>query len=202
MLKRQCGCGQHTAGGKCEHCSKNDGVLSRKPHKALRATSAETNEEKPSPRADGATIQCNGAGGYEIDYDGYSGATCGTKDCVTAHESSHMADWRAKWPAGCQGKPHGYLPKGDPPDNPLMSVAEYKAFLKESECKAHTADLDCAQALPKTGACKQTVEDYIDLTKQQKAEWCPGMPAWAKVLIGLGVAGAVGGIVAGALSHH
>lgn len=113
-----------------------------------------------------------------------------------------MADWRAKWPAGCQGKPHGYLPKGDPPDNPLMSVAEYKAFLKESECKAHTADLDCAQALPKTGACKQTVEDYIDLTKQQKAEWCPGMPAWAKVLIGLGVAGAVGGIVAGALSHH
>lgn len=202
LFKRQCDCGQHTSGGgKCEQCSKNEGMSSRKPHKAVNA-SADTREEKPSPHAGDATIQCNGSGGWEIDYGNYAGATCGTKDCVTAHESSHMADWQAKWPTGCLGKPKGYLPKGDPPDSPLMSVSEYNTFLKDSECRAHTADLQCAEALPKVGGCKQTVEDYIELTKKQKANWCGGLPTWAKVLIGLGVAGVVGGIIGAALAHH
>ncbi|RYF30050.1 MAG: hypothetical protein EOO23_06040 [Comamonadaceae bacterium] len=144
---------------------------------------------KPSPSQGSATIYCNGSGDYEIDYGTWAGATCGTKDCVTAHESSHMADWKAKWPTGCQGKPKGYLPKGDPPDNPLMTAGEYKAFLKESECRAHTVDLARAEALPKHPGCETTIDDYIKLTREQKANWCPGLSG-----------GAIAGIVLGALA--
>jgi hypothetical protein len=110
-----------------------------------------------------------------------------------------MADWKAKWPTGCVGQPKGYLPKGDPPDNPLMTVAEYKAFLKESECKAHTADLACAEALPQPAACKKTVEDYIKLTREQKAKWCPSLSRGAKVALG-GLGGALAGAGIGALA--
>lgn len=129
-------------------------------------------ESKPDPKNGSATIKCDGSGGYEILYGSYENATCGTKSCVTKHESSHMADWKAKWPNGCKNQPKGYLPKGDPPDEVLMTVAEYTAFLKQSECTAHTVDLDCANALPQPAACAQTVKDYIKLTSDQKKNWC------------------------------
>ena len=173
--------------------------LWRGPAKALDAVPSERDEEKPSPRQGSATIQCNGSGDYEIVYNGWAGATCGTKACVTAHESSHIADWKAKWSTGCSGQPKGYLPKGDPPDSPLMTAAEYKAFLKESECKAHTVDLNCAQALPKPAGCKTTVEDYIKLTESQKANYCPSLSTAAKVAIGAG-GGALVGAGIGALA--
>ena len=190
-LRRQCACGQHTLGGSsCEKCRSKSSSLFRSPSKSLGVVSPDTAEEKPSPRQGSATIQCNGAGGFEIVYGGWGGATCGTKDCVTAHESSHMADWQAKWPNGCTGQARGYLPKGDPPDNPLMTAAQYKAFLKDSECNAHTADLNCAQALPKSGNCKKTVDDYIKLTEDQKRHWCGGLSTAARIAISLGGAGA------------
>jgi len=163
------------------------------PTKSFTETLEEEDERKPRPNQGGAaTIQCNGSGGYEIVYNGWGGAACGTKDCVTAHESSHIADWQAKWPTGCTGQAKGYLPKGDAPDNPLMTVSEYKSFLKDSECRAHTVDLICAEALPKTPACKTTIDDYIKLTRNQKKEHC-GMSRGAKVALGLG-----GGALAGA----
>ncbi len=165
------------------------------PTKAL-TRSPKRDEEKPPPTNGDATIECDGSGGYQIAYNGWAGAACGTKSCVTAHESSHMADWQAKWPDGCKGKARGYLPKGDPPDNPLMSVSQYKSFLKESECKAHTVDLACAKALPKTKGCEKTIEDYIELTDSQRSEWC-GLPRWAKVLIGVGGGAALGAVIGG-----
>jgi hypothetical protein len=170
-----------------------------KPAKALGAVSEERGERKPSPRQGAASIQCDGAGGYEITYGGWAGTGCGTKSCVTAHESSHMADWQAKWPSGCQGQPKGYLPKGDPPDNPLMTASEYSAFLKASECKAHTADLACAEALPKPAGCEATVDDYIKLTREQKANWCPSLSRGAKIALGAG-GGALAGAGIGALA--
>jgi uncharacterized membrane protein len=109
-----------------------------------------------------------------------------------------MADWKAKWPKGCVGQAKGYVPKGDPPDDPLMTVAEYNKFLKASECKAHTADLACAEALPKPAACVKTVDDYIKLTRDQKAKWCPSLSTGAKVAIGAG-GGALAGAGVGAL---
>jgi hypothetical protein len=142
------------------------------PTKALDVLSEESEREKPSPMQGSASIQCDGSGGYEIVYGGWAGAKCGTKDCVTAHESSHMADWKAKWPKGCVGQAKGYLPKGDPPDDPLMTADEYNKFLKASECTAHTADLACAEALPKPKGCEKIVDDYIKLTREQKAKWC------------------------------
>jgi len=194
LLKRQCACGQHTVGGTtCDECKKRTGKFAR-PAKAVGETSDDHGEDKPSPRQGAATIQCNGAGGWQIVYGSYAGAACGTQNCVTAHESSHLADWQAKWPNGCTGQPAGYLPKGDPPDNPLMSASEYKSFLKDSECRAHTADLDCAKALPKTGGCKQTVEDYIDLTTNQRKNWCGLGLGWR---IAMGLAGAAGGALLG-----
>jgi hypothetical protein len=132
----------------------------------------EEGEEKPAPKNGSATIQCDGNGGYEIVYNSWENAKCGTKGCVTVHENSHIEDWKAKWPDGCKDKARGYLPQGDPPDKPLMTVAEYNAFLKKSECKAHTADLACAEALPKPDNCKKTIDDYIKLTKEQKEQWC------------------------------
>lgn len=170
-----------------------------RPSKALGETAEEANQLKPPPTQGSATIQCDGKGGYEAVLNGWAGATCGTKGCVIAHETSHIADWKAKWPTGCKGQAKGYLPKGDPPDKPLMTVDEYKAFLKDSECKAHTVDLNCAEALPKTGGCKKTVEDYIELTKKQRKKWCPALSTGAKVAIGVG-AGALAGAGIGALA--
>ena len=156
---------------------------------------------KPPPTQGSATIICDGSGGYKIKYGSWAGAKCGTKKCVTAHESSHMADWKAKWPTGCKGQPLGYLPKGDPPDKPLMTVAEYNSFLKKSECKAHTVDLACAQALPKTKGCESTIDDYIKLTRDQKKNWCPeALSRGAKVGIGIGAGALTGagiGFIAG-----
>lgn len=142
------------------------------PLKANSELADDVHDAKPDPKNGSATIKCDGAGDYEILYGSYENATCGTKGCVTKHESSHMADWKAKWPKGCKDQPKGYLPKGDPPDEVLMTVAEYNAFLKQSECKAHTVDLDCANALPQPAACEQTVKDYIKLTSDQKKNWC------------------------------
>jgi len=162
------------AGGGCGCCASCSHKETPSPGKALEEELvADEGMDKPDPHNGGAaTIQCNGKGGYEVVLNGYAGATCGTKDCVVQHESSHMADWKAKWPDGCKGQPQGYLPKGDPPDKPLMTVQAYRAFLKDSECRAHGVDLLCAKALPKEGACKATVEAYITLTKNQKKNWC------------------------------
>jgi hypothetical protein len=140
------------------------------PEKAL-DLSEEKDEEKPSPMKE-ATIKCNGSGGYRIVYGSWAGATCGTKSCVRKHEKSHIKDWKAKWPDGCKGQSKGYLPKGDPPDKPLMTANQYKAFLKKSECEAHKADLKCAKALLQKKGCKKTIKDYIKLTKKQKKKWC------------------------------
>lgn len=167
-------------------------VHHHKPTKARGALPEDRDKAKPSPYQGSATIQCNGSGDYEIVYGNWASATCGTKDCVTMHESSHVADWKAKWPTGCKGRPKGYLPKGDPPDSPLMTAAEYGAFLKESECKAHTVDLACAEALPKQKGCDKTIDDYIKLTREQKANWCPGLSRGAKVGIGIGGGALVG----------
>jgi hypothetical protein len=175
-----------------EQFSKNRSS-SGSPSKSPTASAEGQDQEKPSPMQGSATIQCDGSGNYEIIYGSWAGATCGTKDCVTAHESSHIADWQSKWPSGCNGKPKGYLPKGDPPDNPLMTGSEYKAFLKGSECRAHSVDLSCAEALPKPAGCEKTVDDYVKLTKEQKANWCGSLSRGAKV--GLGIAG---GALAGA----
>jgi hypothetical protein len=142
------------------------------PAKAATELAEDVDESKPDPKNGSATIKCDGSGDYEILYGSYENATCGTKGCVTKHESSHIKDWKAKWPNGCKNQPKGYLPKGDPPDEVLMTVAEYNAFLKQSECTAHTVDLDCANALPQPADCEQTVKDYIKLTSDQKKNWC------------------------------
>ena len=172
---------------------------SDRPAKAVGALPQDENQEKPRPTNGSATIQCNGSGDYEIVYGTWARATCGTKDCVTMHESSHMADWKGKWPTGCKGQPKGYLPKGDPPDSPLMTAGEYKAFLKESECTAHTVDLECAEALPQPAGCKKIVQDYIKLTKDQKAHWCPLLSRKAKVGLGLLAGAGIGALIGGFL---
>lgn len=177
----------------------HDATTRRGLAKGVGETVDEEGQTKPRPTQGSATIQCDGSGGYEVVLNSWSSATCGTKGCVIAHESSHIADWQAKWPTGCTGQPKGYLPQGDPPDSPLMTAAEYNVFLKASECRAHTVDLNCAKALPQTGGCKKTVEDYIDLTEKQRKNWCPALSRGAKVAIGLG-GGAAAGAGIGALA--
>lgn len=179
--------------------ARNSNASGAVPYKSLAAVLENSDQEKPPPRQGSASIQCDGSGGYEITYGGWAGTTCGTLACVKAHEGSHMADWRAKWPTGCVGKPQGYLPKGDPPDSPLMTASNYKEFLKQSECKAHTIDLACAEALPKTPACQTTIDNYIKLTQDQKANWCPSLSRGEKIAFGIG-GGAAGGAGIGLLA--
>jgi len=147
--------------------------LSSNPAKSISRRLEDTNNLKPIPTNGAATIQCDGSGGWEINYGSYENAICGIKGCTAIHENSHISDWKAKWPTGCQGRAKGYLPKGDPPyDNPLMTVEEYNIFLKASECKAYTASLACSQSLPKTQGCETEVNGYIALSSQGKLTWC------------------------------
>lgn len=133
--------------------------------------------EKTSPRKDpamlphfvSATITCQ-SGDYVVKLNDWAGKPCGISDCVTVHESSHIDDWRVRWPKGCKkddgtNQPDGYLPKGGD---------GYADFLKKSECTAHTKDLDCAETKLKaaTGDCKTKLEAYVKLTKEQKAGYC------------------------------
>lgn len=118
------------------------------------------------PHAGDATIVCDGAGGYRVDLGSWAGAPCGTEGCVRTHENQHIADWKGRWPDGCKGKPDGgQIPLGGP---------GYAAFLKASECRAHTVDLICANVLLQTatGDCKAKVQKYVDLTEQQRKHWC------------------------------
>ena len=101
---------------------------------------------------------------------GWAGAPCGTEDCVRRHEQSHANDWKKRWPEGCKGKADGAtIPLGG---------AGYAAFLKTSECTAHTVDLACAAKLlaaktkAKDATCVKEVKDYIKLTEQQKKGYC------------------------------
>ena len=116
-----------------------------------------------------ATIVCQG-GDYVVKLNDWGGKPCGISDCVNVHESSHIDDWRGRWPNGCKkadgtNQADGYLPTGGD---------GYAAFLKTSECTAHTKDLDCAEAKLKaaTGDCKTKLEAYVKLTRDQKAGYC------------------------------
>jgi len=203
LLQRQCaGCGKHTGGGsECNTC-KQSGSAAGRPAKAAGITDTRDKRQKRQPYNGSATIVCDGSGGYRVDLGSYASATCGTQACVTAHEQSHIADWKAKWPTGCAGKPAGGpVPKGDPPDNPVMTVDEYNSFLEESECKAHTVDLECARAIPATGHCKGAVESYVALTEKQRAQHCKGWPTWLKAGLGGIIGAAVGGLAGAAFGH-
>ncbi len=116
-----------------------------------------------------ATIECQ-SGDYVVKLNDWAGKPCGISDCVTVHESSHIVDWRGRWPNGCKkddgtNQADGYLPTGGD---------GYDEFLKKSECTAHTKDLDCAEAKLKDakGECKNKLEKYVKLTRDQKAGYC------------------------------
>lgn len=121
------------------------------------------------PRVGSATIVCEG-GDYVVKLNSWAGKPCGISNCVTVHESSHIVDWKARWPKGCKkadgtNQADGYLPLGGD---------GYDAFLKKSECTAHTKDLECAAEKLKgaTGDCKTKLESYIKLTENQKKSFC------------------------------
>lgn len=120
--------------------------------------------EVREPRADDATIVCDGKGGYRVDLDGWAGAPCGLEGCIRAHEESHIADWKGRWPDGCKGKADGdKIPLGGP---------GYDDFLKASECRAYTAELACNGRLLDTakGDCVKTITDHrkADLAEQKR----------------------------------
>ena len=126
-------------------------------------------KEDDRPHAGAATIECQG-GDYVVKLNSWAGKPCGISDCVTVHESSHIDDWRGRWPKGCKkddgsNQADGYLPTGGD---------GYDEFLKKSECTAHTKDLECAEAKLKaaTGDCKTKLENYVKLTREQKAGYC------------------------------
>lgn len=123
----------------------------------------------PLPPADGAaTIVCDGKGGYRVQMAGWAGAGCGIEECVRRHEQSHITDWKARWPKGCEGKKDG--------DTIPLGGKGYDAFLKKSECNAYTVELTCVTGKhDKAGAkdpCKKTLKDHMDDTAVQKKSFC------------------------------
>jgi hypothetical protein len=130
---------------------------------------SDSDQQYERPHAGAATITCE-SGDYVVKLNSWAGKPCGISDCVTVHESSHITDWRGRWPTGCKkadgtNQPDGYLPTGGD---------GYAAFLKTSECTAHTKDLECAEAKAKaaTGDCKTKLDAYVTLTRNQKAGFC------------------------------
>jgi len=118
------------------------------------------------PRDDSATIVCDGKGGYRVDLEGWAGAPCGLEACIRAHEESHMADWKGRWPDGCKDKADGaQIPLGEP---------GYDAFLKASECRAYTAELACNGRLldAAKGDCVKTITDHRKADLAEKKRYC------------------------------
>lgn len=141
--------------------SNHKGVQAGSQQSALAAT--------PRPHNGAATIKCV-SGDYAVDLGAWAGTSCDRPDCVTVHEESHKKDWKKRWPNGCKqadgsNQPDGYLPLGGD---------GYAAFLKQSECDAHIADLKCAADKLKaaTGGCKTTWQNYIKETKDEKKRFC------------------------------
>jgi hypothetical protein len=118
------------------------------------------------PRADDATIVCDGKGGYRVDLDGWAGAPCGLEACIRAHEESHITDWKGRWPDGCKGKADGdKIPLGGP---------GYDDFLKASECHAYTAELACNGRLldAAKGDCVKTITDHRKADFAEQKRYC------------------------------
>jgi hypothetical protein len=66
------------------------------------------------------------------------------RSCSQAHESSHMADWKARYGDNlCAGVPDGQLPVGGD---------GYAEFLRQSECKAYKVGKACRENLLKTAS--------------------------------------------------
>lgn len=133
-------------------------------------------ERKPGDWRNTATIQCDGKGRYEILFGTMEDEKCGMKRCIRQHEKSHVRDFEAKWPDGCKDKERGYVPKGGPLDTPRMTTEEFNAFAKESECRAHTIHLLCAQSVKPSKDCEETVRSYIEAIEIGKEEACSGAP--------------------------
>jgi hypothetical protein len=113
----------------------------------------------PAPIPPGAnSIVCRGGNlGLQINNTGPDRA------CSEAHESSHMADWKARYGNNlCAGVPDGQLPVGGP---------GYTEFLRQSECKAYRVGKACRQNLIRTSsdADKPAVQAGIDRDNQQLA---------------------------------
>jgi len=121
------------------------------------------------PHAGEATIKCK-SGKYVVDLGAWAGTSCDQPKCVTVHEKSHIKDWKKRWPKGCKksdgtNQPDGYLPTGGP---------GYNTFLNKSECRAHKADIACAnkQQAKAKGGCKNVWKNYIVETTKYKDKFC------------------------------
>lgn len=124
------------------------------------------------PLTGGATIVCDGAGGYRVSLGSWAGAPCGIEGCITQHESSHIVDWVRRYPKGCF-EADGTTPKPDGTAVPTEGTQDYADFLKASECTAYTTELTCVTALaPTTDDCKDRVKAHKDDTAKQKAKYC------------------------------
>ena len=123
------------------------------------------------PHQNDATIVCDGKGDYRPDLRGWATAPCGIPDCVRVHEESHAADWRGRWPDGCKN-PDG-TPKPDGSQIPLGGPG-YDDFLRQSECRANSAEVPCEEQLLKSSSaeCQPKVQKVLDGTKKDQKRYC------------------------------
>lgn len=124
-----------------------------------------------APRADDATIVCDGSGGYTPILGGWAGAPCGIEGCVRRHEESHAADWLGRYPDGCKNDDGSAKAAGT--DIPLTGPG-YDAFLRASECTAYGVEEVCITPLIAAAdePCKTQLQDHLTDTQNQKAGFC------------------------------
>ena len=91
-----------------------------------------------------STIQCDGRGEYEVINNDNNALT---RPCTQIHEQQHIDDYRKRYgPNSCKGKPRGYIP--------TMSINgdDYRDFVRDSECRAYTAESACMNKCGDPGA--------------------------------------------------
>jgi hypothetical protein len=110
------------------------------------------------------TIVCDGKGGVAVQLDSARDpqvAAC-TDKCTTQHENIHLGEAVASTPNVCQGQPQG------------AEVAVRNSLLNGTECRAHTAEIDCLKnELPTaSAACQPIIQNAITTLEPFRARYC------------------------------
>ncbi|NHZ65959.1 RHS repeat-associated core domain-containing protein, partial [Massilia genomosp. 1] len=114
---------------------------------------------------DASTIACDGKGNYEI----INNAKGVARKCVNIHEQSHMSDWIKRYGKdSCVGRPKGYIPYAS------VNGDDYRDFLRDSECRAYTAEKACTEECKDGGESKKRYDYGI------AKNYCKNYDTWKK----------------------
>jgi RHS repeat-associated protein len=109
------------------------------------------------------TIECDGNDGFRPVI---NNASACLKPCVRRHEMVHVEDWKAWFPAACDGKNAGDSPdvRSTYPNRELGEDFAYK--YNETECKASAESISCANEYGTPSYCDNGCSLEMDRYKK------------------------------------